>query len=756
MEKETKIKKKMPFFCAKDIVLLVTSLILGVLCFLVTVEGLEPGVLSNRLDLLYFAIFSVFVIILGLVLFFAENFNKSSIKRNILSKIFICLLPGAAFLTYGVCHLAKIDYLIDVIVGIYWISLGIYLINIRKFKWLPEDSDSRLTLHSAKKWFSLQEKGSIFFVIVILISYVSIGVFNIDKYAAVDEPLWTYNRIPSYWEGVRERNWSQTLISDKPGITVALISGIGLIKEDPQNYDPISWNGRLLTKDTDIEKLNIAFRLPIIIFIGILLPLIYFLIERIFGKKIGQYAVILIGLSPILIGMSRIINPDALLWSIFSIAILSYLAYLKRRNYNYLYLSGIFFGLSLLTKYVSNILFVFILGLIFLEFALNRENYSNIKIKEYLKQSLVDIVIFSFISLSVFYLLLPEAWLRPQELLDATIESQAFSLTWRYFAYIIVSIVIDIAFFESFVYSKILNFFAKHKRMLMKTTMMIFLICIAFVVANVASSMKFSDFEKLLASPKASRHLDFITVISRLNVFFANFYPLVFGITPLAFFSLTFVSSQMLFKKVFTYQDKSIYFLILFVFLYYLGSAVTGVTSIVRYQIIVFPVILVISGVGIAEIVNILKKIKFTTARLVVVVLSLVSVYLSYPFYSSYASALLPDKYSLDLKDMGAGSYEAAEFLNSLPEAKNISVWTDKLGVCYFFNGPCYSGFNPDINDVQLDYIVVTSGREVRTEKMTTKNAPDFTRFYEKKDRAEFEINIDGRPGQFVKVFKNK
>jgi hypothetical protein len=54
-----------------------------------------------------------------------------------------------------------------------------------------------------------------------------------------------------------------------------------------------------------------------------------------------------------------------------------------------------------------------------------------------------------------------------------------------------------------------------------------------------------------------------------------------------------------------------------------------------------------------------------------------------------------------------------------------------------------------------LDYIVITSGREVRTEKMTTKNTPDFTRFYEKNDRAEFELYIDGRPSQFVKVFKN-
>lgn len=723
------------------------SFLLSLCCFVLVSNKAEVG-------LMYFLIFSIFIVLVGYVAFSAENFNKDKVNQYLLRRIFIFLLPSAVILTYGAYYFQNVNFCIDVAIGIYWILAGIYLISNRSFQWIVRNEGNKFNPENIKKWMALQGKRNIFLVAATVFLYLLFSTYNIGKFAAVDEPLWTFKRIPSYWESIVKEDWEQTLISDKPGITVAILSGIGLIGEDPQKYDSIMWEGRVLTRDVEIEKMNVAFRLPIAVFVGLLLPLFYFLVAKILKKRVAQYSLILVGLSPILLGNARIINPDSLLWILIPISLLSYFAYIQIKNSNYLYLAGVFFGFSLLTKYVSNILFVFIFGLIFLEYALNCKAYEKIGTKEYLKQSLIDFSIFSFIALSIFYIFLPAAWVMPQELVNATVKSQAFESVWPYFRAIIISIILDMIFFKSFLYSKLLNFLARNSKFLVKLVLVCLLLPIIFVIFNVCTSMGIVNFEELLASPKMLKHLNFSSLIPRLNIFLSNFYPLVYGITPIALISVFFAFAKYIFQKGSQRSDKIVVFLISFVLLYYVGSAVNGVVSTIRYQIILFPIILIISAIGFSEITKFFKIHGFYISSLILLILSLISLYFAYPFYSSYASSLLPSKYSLDLKDMGAGSYEAAAFLNSLPNAKETVIWTDKQGVCYFFKGICYSGFHPNIKNIPIDYVVVSSGRKVRTEKMTRKDAPDFTLFYEKNDPPIFEVLIGGRSGQYVKIFK--
>jgi hypothetical protein len=132
------------------------------------------------------------------------------------------------------------------------------------------------------------------------------------------------------------------------------------------------------------------------------------------------------------------------------------------------------------------------------------------------------------------------------------------------------------------------------------------------------------------------------------------------------------------------------------------------------------------------------------------------------PFPLSYASALLPRAYHIDIKDMGPGSYEAAAWLNALPDAATLTVWTDKDGVCKFFVGSCRRGFGnyEKLRYEELDYIVVSSGRESRTSKMIGGQVANgrqdvirFDLFYQRTDPA-FEVRVNGRPSHFVKVFR--
>jgi len=114
----------------------------------------------------------------------------------------------------------------------------------------------------------------------------------------------------------------------------------------------------------------------------------------------------------------------------------------------------------------------------------------------------------------------------------------------------------------------------------------------------------------------------------------------------------------------------------------------------------------------------------------------------------------LPKNYYIDTKDMGTGSYEAAQYLNTLPNTTKLNVWTDKTGVCYFLLANCYTGFSLPTHP-KLDYIVVSSGRESRTQKLSRpkrNDTLDFSDYYSEDHPAVFKLNIDNRPDQYVKI----
>jgi hypothetical protein len=275
--------------------------------------------------------------------------------------------------------------------------------------------------------------------------------------------------------------------------------------------------------------------------------------------------------------------------------------------------------------------------------------------------------------------------------------------------------------------------------------------------------MPWYDFMNLIAAPKTIKEKS-----GFIGLTLTNFYPLVFGVTPLVFFALLFAPFFLL-KKYFSESIalRTSFYLIIFILLYYLGTLVNGVAAIVRYQIIIFPLAAIIAGITVEHCRGAIhRKLSKTamptpvfTAFLIVLFggLSLATT----PFPLSYASLLLPAKYGIDVKDMGAGSYETAKYLNALPDAPNLLIWTDKDGVCKFFVGRCMGSLNyKRLHEEGLDYIVVSAGRQSRTTKMMRgdieMNVPGlihFDQYYMKRDPA-YEIDINGRPSQFVKVFK--
>jgi len=445
------------------------------------------------------------------------------------------------------------------------------------------------------------------------------------------------------------------------------------------------------------------------------------------------------------------------------LALIAYLNYLNQNNPRYMYLAGILLGFSLLTKYVSNIFLVFFLAILFFEFVFNPEK-SKFSVHD-LKKSLLDLGKIIAISLATFTVLFPAVWVKPQKILEATILSQAFASTWHYFAILIILILADLFLIKGRIISTIVNFVRKYSQFIGKIIAFIFLASIVFTLLNTYTDMKIFGFEEILASPKSS-----FAFSNFFGLFFASFYSLIFGISPFILVALL-TATVFLFKKDFLLglSGRVVLYFIIFILLYYVGSAANNVAGTVRYQIALYPLALIISAIGIAHIILHIKNRKKRDVANPALIFSILILFITLlsakPHYFSYASELLPQKYVLNLKDMGDGSYEAAEYINSLKNPEELSIWSDKRGICAFLKGKCTATLDfkrYTEENRKFDYYVVSKGREVRTSRFIERrvlcNPKYLIRFdwlypFENPDK---QFNLAGRESNFVKVISSK
>ena len=590
-------------------------------------------------------------------------------------------------------------------------------------------------------------------IVIVLLINLTLGLSRLGNYSSVDEPYWTYGRITKFWNGIKAHNWKTTSVNDKPGITVAILSGAGLATIDPMPYKSLRGDIKTDSELKDINTINYAFRLPIYLFCVLLLPFFYILLRKLLDETTALIAFILIGLSPILLGISLIINPDSLLWIFLPLSLLSYFVFQKNEEKKYLCLSGFLLGLALLTKYVANILYIFFFLLPFLEYILSSVKPS---LPAYLKKSLFQYLILVMISMITFFIFYPATWVNPSILLEGTFLSKAFKTTWPLFAISIAIIMTDIFFFKNKITTFVLDTISRYKKAFLQMVAATFLFGIAIVLINTYTGMRIFDTAATLASPKGDGHGLFIYA----DKIIADIYSLIFAISPLALLGLL-IALLLNFKKkwIESYEAKVVFFLSSFILFYYLASTINSVVATVRYQITIYPFALIISAIGLTHFLS-LDKVRRWIPSLVgvifIIIISLTSLLSVRPFYFAYTSTLLPEQYFVNLKDMGDGSYEAAAYLNSLPNPEKLVIWSDKGAVCAVFKGKCVIGFsNKRLKGKNFDYVVVSSGRKSRTLKLSgsANKIIDFKKAYDTDDTV-FSVTIGGRPNNYVKVIE--
>lgn len=716
--------------------------------------GYKSGIITfislnqRRWDFFYLLYFISFTVLFGIILFFAEKKGW----KNLFGTVSLAFLPTQIAYLFAIEKKIGFNEYFGIMTALYFVAVASFLLTGTS---TPEKPNTKTSKPEKKSWIS------ILIILLVLIAHLYFGIHNIGKMAIVDEPLWTFDRIPDFWKNVGNQNWYNSRVSDKPGLTTAVISGAGLLLEkNPKQLENIKWEGEIFNINAaKMEGFNTIFRLPIFVFEALLLPFFYFFLKKLFNRKVALFSFVFIALSPILLGNSRIINPDSSLWLFTSFSLITYLIYFKEQSKKYLFLAAFFLTLSVLTKYVANFLYIFFFLFIFIEFIFNQQKYSSINFQKYIRNSFLNYGLLVILSLLLFYVLYPACWGKPSRVLIGTIYSQAFIGIWPYFAGIIIFTLADMLLLRAKILSLIINSLSRHANIMYRIVLMFFMLSITLTWLNVSTGMSIFDAEKILSSPKSSS-----SVTSLWHIYLANFYPLIFGISPVLLLSLIAFVVKDFFSK-----NKSVYHfavlaILLFIFLYYAGSVLSGVSLTIRYQIIIYPLIFILAGIATTELLS-LKIISrysnnLTAASLALVAILFFSLANSSPFFMGYASGLLPKKYSIDLKGMGEGSYEAAQYLNSLADANSLSIWSDKQGVCVFFVGRCHTSLSKKFFEQNsVNYYVASSDRATRTINMIENRVAPFAdihALYSADGIAEKTIYIDGRSSNFVKIVRGE
>lgn len=596
----------------------------------------------------------------------------------------------------------------------------------------------------------------IFFVVVASIFFF--GFQRLGNFSGVDEPYWSYGRVPNFWNAVKKMKWEKTDLCDKPGITLAMVSGAGLpfLDQSPKAYKYLRYEPKTPAELGKIRNIYFWLRLPVFLFTLATLPAFYFLIKKLLGKIVARFSLLFVGLSPVLLGISLIINSDAMLWILTALSTLGLFIFFKTDEKKYLVLSGFLLGLSVITKYVANVLFVYFFLVFLLEYVFYA--HKRLGIGKYLKQALANYAILFATAMTTAFVFFPATWVDCSKLLKATVGNDVFSATWPFFAAAIGLAAIDTFVFKTKGSAFVFDFLVKYRAAIAKAAAGLFLFLAAFVFLHVWARLNIFDLQAIIASPKGIGEGG--TFQKYGGAISADIFSLLFSVSPLVLVALLFAAGSIWKKKELGRDSITIIYILIFIFVFYLGSAVNSVVTTVRYQIMVYPLAFVIAAIGVSrffETEKIKKNVPLWAGYAVAAAVLLASLAVVKPHYLAYASEILPENFIVNLKGMGEGSIEAATWLNSRPGARDMVVWSDKGAVCERFVGKCFINFERktfEQNDIR--YFVVSTDRRSRSLKMSRSiaNLVDFKKIYASDDQA-WKIIIDNNPNDFVKVFES-
>lgn len=616
----------------------------------------------------------------------------------------------------------------------------------------------------------------LFLVFLTALVFFSFGLFRLGQFETTDEHLWKYDRIGTYWEALLSGDFAKTAINDKPGITVALFSGLGLLSyPEPETTErlalPSSEESQLFEAYNIAlsEPVNRAFRLPVLVVSTLALFAAFFLLRAAFGPRIALFTTLFIGTSPILVGISQIVNPDSFFWIFGSLSVFSYLALLETNRKILILVTGILLGLALLSKYTSFLLF----GFFALALMTRWIFFSTHLAWSEVRTSVIDLLKITLAAFATFSLFLPAVFTEPETLFKGI--SQFLSVKDLPIFVMVLAVIGAAGFwlvsrFGQEAPERVRAFFASWRIGLIRTVSLCTLVMIGLALINAWTNESFFPVSELRDrayanepqsfnfKPVFTKETSWLEKIPALAIM--EITPLVFSLALPLLITLT-LGLLALFSATLGQKNQGVLFAIfVFTIVYFTAAYIAGVVVNARYAIILYPLLALAGGIIMSEWMKRLRPSDervFLSCSLLLILFGGATLFSIKPYYFSYTNSLLPDHLSIH-DSWGHGSYEAAQYLNSLPNAKNTIIWSNSDTVCRFFEGKCLRSRRIDLGMVTPDYFVLSKRGVIKEgNHFVLENNPipeRDARFYIDRLTTDsvWSLEILNRPDNFIRI----
>jgi len=599
---------------------------------------------------------------------------------------------------------------------------------------------------------------ALFLIVIPLGIYFWFGLQHLTQFETADEHLWISDpyagRIQQYWNAFAQKDWKSTDINDKPGVTLALISGIGMRWENNAK-DKIAVKGPQWTNynPQKTQETYRLYRLPIVITNGIMGLFFFLALWRLTKKHwLALASAGLIMASPVLIGISQIINPDSFLWTFSFASVLSFMLFLQDKRWWAIlidwFLATIFLGLALLSKYVALVFFPFLLLMLLWHLFYNRNEL--VEEKVFRKKAIIGTIGFPLAiagAIGLFALLMPAALVDKQTLYRFIFRFGQMQDVLIVCGAIDAFVLLDAVILKSWIIKYLARQLWFLRILLPKLLYVGMAAWFVLVLANWGSGSNFMHISLFDPSDGAAKIFQALSINQQ---FILEAKVLLFSLTPAVLLLLIFLFIKSIFKK--SEFEWIIFLLTSFFIVFYYAVIKQGLLVNIRYSIVLYPIAAALAGIGFYELTKNLKNRYILPLFLILFGAGVISIRGIQPFYFNYTNDLLPKSLSI-ANAWGYGGEEALQYIKSQGGADRI--YSDYYGVCPFFSGQCVvegqSKWLEDKGINKIDYVIVSEDGS-RKNKSGINAVSKFIPL----DKPVWELDIDGRPDNFIKVYKNE
>lgn len=439
--------------------------------------------------------------------------------------------------------------------------------------------------------------------LAILIFFI-FGFNHLTNFISADEHFWLPNsgteRIADYWEAIEKGKWKDTQINDKPGITLAWTSGIAMLFDNSEGQI-VDRNNTYKQFDPErTKRINFLYRLPILLISGFFSIFFFWVIRKITEDSwVALFSATSILLSPVLLGISQIVNPDSLFWIFGSASLFSFYAYIQKSENKMAILASLFLGLALASKYVSVIFFPFFFFMLLAYYFLEYEDWKE-RPREFSKMIFKKCLTYVFVlagGMLLFALLMPASFVEPKVFYAGTIGFPGMEIIFWLIMAINLLIILDSLIFKSKVLLFVFEKLGILRKILPKVVYLFLSLTIIFVLINWLSRQGIIDLSDVSFDTKTKNSFSRLPYLKR---FILEFVPLVFSLTPVVLFSLLYLWIKLFFSEL-KQNQTFVLLLSIFYLVFYVAVIEQGLLVTVRYSIILFPISAVLSAIGILD-----------------------------------------------------------------------------------------------------------------------------------------------------------